>query len=58
MRCEREAIKLGACRCGYMNVACADGSVRALSDKTDRKVWYALITRDGGEMISPDDLDR
>jgi prepilin-type N-terminal cleavage/methylation domain-containing protein len=31
-----------------------DGSFRRLGPKMDRNVWYALITRAGGEAITPD----
>ena len=33
------------------NAAMCDGSVRTLSPKEDRKIWYALITRAGGEVV-------
>ncbi|WP_165250501.1 DUF1559 family PulG-like putative transporter [Paludisphaera soli] len=39
---------------GVVNFAFADGSVRAIRDAIDRKVWYALTTRDGGEGIEAD----
>lgn len=32
-------------------VAFADGSVRALPPSTSKEIWYALLTRDGGEPI-------
>ena len=32
-------------------VAMCDGSVRTLSPKQDRLLWYALITRAGGEVV-------
>ncbi len=35
-----------------------DGSVRILPAMEDRALWYALITRDGGERIDPEDLPR
>jgi hypothetical protein len=38
------------------NILMGDGSVRALSPKTEKDVWYALITRNGGEVIRPEDL--
>jgi prepilin-type processing-associated H-X9-DG protein len=41
---------------GVINVGFTDGSVRSLSSSLDRKLWYALCTRDGGEKISSDDL--
>ena len=33
------------------NAAFCDGSVRSLSPKMDKKLWYALITRAGGETV-------
>jgi prepilin-type N-terminal cleavage/methylation domain-containing protein/prepilin-type processing-associated H-X9-DG protein len=33
------------------NVAMCDGSVRTLAPKQDRQIWYALITRAGGEVV-------
>ncbi|HEV3163663.1 MAG TPA: DUF1559 domain-containing protein [Isosphaeraceae bacterium] len=38
------------------NFLLLDGSVRALPGTLDRKVWYALITRDGGEAINEAEL--
>lgn len=43
---------------GRINVGFADGAVRSLSDTTDRKVWYALITRDGGEQVPAGELEK
>jgi len=36
---------------GWVSVAACDGSVHIVSSGMDRKVWYALITRDGGEPL-------
>jgi type II secretory pathway pseudopilin PulG len=36
------------------NAVFCDGSVRALSPKQDRSIWYALITRAGGEVVKFD----
>ena len=36
------------------NVALCDGSVRSLSPKQDKAMWYALITRAGGEVVKFD----
>ncbi|MDB5349424.1 MAG: xcpT 13 [Planctomycetota bacterium] len=36
-----------------INVLFCDGSVRLLTSKIDRDVWYALTTRAGGEEIKP-----
>jgi len=36
------------------NVAMCDGSVRTLSPKQERPIWYALITRAGGEVVKLD----
>lgn len=38
-------------------LAFADGSVRALSTKTDPKAFWALLSRDGGEVIPDDALE-
>jgi len=43
---------------GLINVGFADSSVRSLSSTIDRKLWYALITRNGGEPIALQDLER
>jgi prepilin-type processing-associated H-X9-DG protein len=40
---------------GGLNVLYCDGSVRFLPSSTDRKVWYSLITRDGGERVKEAD---
>ncbi len=37
------------------NAALCDGSVRSMSAKMDKKVWYAMITRAGGEVVQLDD---
>jgi prepilin-type processing-associated H-X9-DG protein len=42
---------------GLLNVGFADGSVRSLSETLNRKVWYGLITRDGGEKVRTDELE-
>jgi prepilin-type N-terminal cleavage/methylation domain-containing protein/prepilin-type processing-associated H-X9-DG protein len=36
------------------NVVFCDGSVRPLSPRQDRSIWYALITRAGGEIVKLD----
>ena len=41
---------------GGAYAAVADGSVRFLKDSLDVYVMYALVTRDGGETVSPDDF--
>ncbi|WP_337175806.1 DUF1559 domain-containing protein [Paludisphaera sp.] len=38
----------------FINAAFADGSVRPLRRSTARAVWYALVTRDGGEPVGSD----
>lgn len=38
------------------NFAFSDGSVRALTAAIDRKLWYALITRDGREAVNKEGL--
>jgi prepilin-type processing-associated H-X9-DG protein len=43
---------------GGPNAAFCDGSVRALRPGLDKKVWYALITRNGGEIIKEDELTK
>ena len=48
----------GSSHDGGLNVLYCDGSVRFLPSSTDRKVWYALITRDGGEIIKESDLGK
>ena len=39
---------------GGVNVAMADGSVRFIKDTINRPTWWALGTRDGGEVLSAD----
>jgi type II secretory pathway pseudopilin PulG len=36
---------------GMVNILLMDGSVRALSDRIDQKLWTALGTRHGGEVV-------
>ncbi|PQO25572.1 prepilin-type cleavage/methylation domain-containing protein [Blastopirellula marina] len=36
---------------GGVNAGLCDGSVRFVSDSIDREVWWALLTRNGGEVI-------
>ena len=43
---------------GLINAGFADGSVRSLPSTIGRKLWYALITRNGGEPIALGDLER
>jgi len=38
---------------GGLNIQLCDGSCRFLSAAVDRKLWYALQTRDGNEPIDP-----
>lgn len=38
------------------NFAFADGSVRAVHENVDLRVWAALFTLSGGETVQPDDL--
>ncbi len=40
------------------NVLMCDGSVRVLSKTIEKPVWYALMTRDGGEAIEFDQLSK
>jgi prepilin-type N-terminal cleavage/methylation domain-containing protein/prepilin-type processing-associated H-X9-DG protein len=39
---------------GGVNVLFADGSVRFVKDTIDRKTWWSLGTREGGEVVSAD----
>jgi prepilin-type N-terminal cleavage/methylation domain-containing protein/prepilin-type processing-associated H-X9-DG protein len=41
---------------GGVNVGMADGSVRFVKDTTNLQAWWALGTRNGGEVISADAL--
>ena len=43
---------------GGLNVALCDGSCRFLPASVDRKIWYALMTRDGAEIINPAELSK
>ena len=45
--------KLGGLSPGGRNVLMGDGSVRFVSDQLDEKVWRAMITRAGGEVVNP-----
>jgi hypothetical protein len=40
------------------HVGLVDGSVRKLNPKLDKKVWYALLTRDGTETIPQDAFEK
>jgi prepilin-type processing-associated H-X9-DG protein len=48
----------GSPHTGGPNVLMGDGAVRTFSPKIDTPVWYALITRNGGEVIPRGALDR
>lgn len=37
---------------GGINALMADGSVRFVKDAVDRRVWWALGTRAGGEVVT------
>lgn len=39
-----------------LNFGFVDGSVRYISNRLDRRLWYALITRNGGEVIDRDQV--
>jgi prepilin-type N-terminal cleavage/methylation domain-containing protein/prepilin-type processing-associated H-X9-DG protein len=39
---------------GGVNVCMADGSVRFIKDSVNQMTWWALGTRDGGEVVSSD----
>jgi len=39
---------------GGANILFADGSVRFVKSSTNRTIWWALGTRDGGEVVSSD----
>ena len=41
---------------GGTNFSFADGSVRFIKDSVDPKVMEKLLTRDGGEVIGPDEF--
>jgi prepilin-type processing-associated H-X9-DG protein len=41
---------------GGVNMLMGDGSVRFVGDNVDRKIWWALGSRDGGERISNTDF--
>jgi prepilin-type processing-associated H-X9-DG protein len=36
---------------GGVNLALADGSLRFISESIDRDIWWALGSRDGGEVL-------
>jgi prepilin-type N-terminal cleavage/methylation domain-containing protein/prepilin-type processing-associated H-X9-DG protein len=42
---------------GGIHVALADGSVRFLRDSIENRTLIALVTRDGGEIVSADDIE-
>src|SRR5262249_54092995 len=50
-----EAGLFGSSRTGC-NVAFADGSVRFLTRRINRTMLYALFTRNGGEIINPQEF--
>jgi prepilin-type processing-associated H-X9-DG protein len=39
---------------GGVNVVACDGSAHFVTATMNRKLWYALITRDGGEPVDED----
>jgi prepilin-type processing-associated H-X9-DG protein len=39
---------------GGVNICMSDGSVRFVKDSVSRPTWWALGTRNGGEVISSD----
>lgn len=47
-------IPSGSYHPGAAHFVLGDGSVRLLRDSIDRKLWYALLTRDGGEIVPTD----
>ena len=48
---KQKRVFTGSTHSGGINVMLVDGSVRFLKSNTDRKLWYALTTRAGGERI-------
>jgi prepilin-type processing-associated H-X9-DG protein len=52
-----QKVYTGSYHQGGLNLGFADGAVRYVTDKIDRKLWYALITRDGNETVVPTDLE-
>jgi len=41
---------------GGVNVGFLDGSVRFVKDSVNQVTWWAIATKDGGEVISSDAL--
>jgi prepilin-type processing-associated H-X9-DG protein len=41
---------------GGVNLALCDGSVRFIKDSVNMQAWWAIGTRDGGEVVSADAL--
>ncbi len=39
---------------GGVNVAFMDGSVRFVKDSVNQNTWWAIATRDAGEVVSAD----
>ena len=54
-RPDARAVVAGSFHRDGSNFAFADGSVRYIDGSINRKVWYALITRDGGEAVKRDE---
>jgi prepilin-type processing-associated H-X9-DG protein len=48
----------GCPKAEHINVLFGDGSVRALKPTLAKRIWYAMMTRDGGEMIDAKELDK
>ena len=48
------AVTVSSLHPGGANVGFADGSVRFISDRIDRDVWWALATRNGNEILTAD----
>jgi prepilin-type processing-associated H-X9-DG protein len=52
-----QKVYTGSFHKGGLNLGFADGYVRYVTDKIDRNVWYALITRNGNETVTLADLE-
>lgn len=51
---DNRMVPSGSYHPGAANFVFGDGSARPLRASIDRKLWYAFLTRDGGEIVSTD----
>jgi len=53
---DNRMIPTGSFHPGLANFVLGDGSARSLRASIDRELWYALLTRDGREIVKTDEF--